>query len=195
MCRQKHLTAALGLSWNECHGHGERTRSTVGCSSLSYAGLNQVQGLIAGCPERVQPMVEEGDDIGLWPFDGALVDLLESRSIVIVETYPTEFYGHLGFRLGSGSGNGKQSQSARQAVAKHLLTAALQLGCEFSNAAHEAVGAGFGPRRDGEDSFDAMVGVLGMLKHLHASKPIDAPANPAVWSVEGWILGQCPGQT
>ena len=47
-------------------------------------------------------MVEEGDDIGLWPFDGALVDLLESRSIVIVETYPTEFYGHLGFCLGSG---------------------------------------------------------------------------------------------
>jgi hypothetical protein len=87
-------------------------------------------------------MVEEGDATGLWPFDGALVDLLKSRSVVIVETYPTEFYDHLGFRLGSGKGNGKQSQPARQAVAKHLLTTAVQLGCEFSDAAHEAVAGG-----------------------------------------------------
>lgn len=138
-------------------------------------------------------MIDEGGDIGLWPFDGALLALLESRSAVIVETYPTEFYAHLGFRLGDGKGNGKQSLSARQAVSKHLLTVAAQLACEFTEAAHEAVTGGFGPRRDGEDAFDAMVGVLGILKYLHASEPIDAPADPAVQSVEGWILGQRQG--
>jgi len=197
MCRQEHLTAALGLTWDELHRRCERKTAErrAACPLFWTLGGNQVgKGSIAGWRECVQPTVDEGGDIGLWPFDGALLALLESRSVVIVETYPTEFYAHLGFRLGGGKGNGKQSPSARQAVSKHLLTAAAQFGCEFTEAAHEAVTGGFGPRRDGEDPFDAMVGVLGILKCLHASEPIDAPADRAVQSVEGWILGQRPGQ-
>lgn len=195
MCKREHLTSALGLTWDELHRRCERKTADrrAACPLFWTLGGNQVgKGSIAGWRECVQPMVDEGGDIGLWPFDGPLLALLGSRSTVIVETYPTEFYAHLGFRLGGAKGNGKQSPSARRAVSKHLLMMAAQLGCEFTTAAHEGVTGGFGSGRDGEDPFDAMVGVLGILKCLHASELIDAPADPAVQSIEGWILGQRP---
>lgn len=195
MCRQEHLTTALGLTWDELHRRCERKTADrrAACPLFWTLGGNQVgKASIAGWRDCVQPMVDEGTDVRLWPFDGALRDLLKSASVAIVETYPTEFCGHLGFRLGGVKGNGKQSQGARQKVSNHLLTAAAQLGCEFSDVAHEAVKSGFGPRRDGEDPFDATVGVLGILQYLHANEPSEAPDDPAVRSVEGWILGQDP---
>ncbi|TLN17671.1 hypothetical protein FDZ74_07335 [bacterium] len=52
---------------------------------------------------------------------------------------------------------------------------------------------GFGDRPNGEDLFDAVVGLLGMLQVLRGERTNAAPASPVVRRVEGWILGQSAG--
>jgi hypothetical protein len=49
---------------------------------------------------------------------------------------------------------------------------------------------GFGSSKSGEDPFDALIGLLGMIEVVDARRPEGyAPtANAAAW--EGWILGQ-----
>ena len=55
---------------------------------------------------------------------------------------------------------------------------------------------GFGPSPGGEDAFDALVGVLGMINVALGRRPAGIPAvastsqRPAWVAVEGWILGQ-----
>ena len=101
---------------------------------------------------------------------------------------PAEFYGHLGVRFPGGKDGGKRSPSARTQLAKPLLAATSAIDADLSRA-HQAVTTGFGSSRDGND-FDAMVGLLGILKHLRAGSVTEPTLDPAVTSVEGWILAQ-----
>lgn len=191
-CKREHLEEALEVSWREllrlCERGTEERRAA--CPLFWTLGGNQVgKAAISGWREFVQPMLSAGAHVGLWPFDGPLADLLRSRSCVIVETYPTEFYGHLDLKFASGKGQGKRSQSARKRLASRLLEEAEALDTQLFEDARDAVTGGFGPHGDGEDAFDAMVGLLGMLKHLHTGLHVEAPADPAI-DVEGWIVGQ-----
>ena len=57
-------------------------------------GAKQVgRAAIAGWSQFLVPAL---DRIRLWPFEGALRDLCSPLSVVVCETYPAEFYGHLG---------------------------------------------------------------------------------------------------
>ena len=47
----------------------------------------------------------------------------------------------------------------------------------------------FGARNDGEDRFDAVVGLLGMLDVVLGNLPSGEPEDDTT-RVEGWILGQ-----
>jgi hypothetical protein len=49
---------------------------------------------------------------------------------------------------------------------------------------------GFGPEESGEDSFDAVVGLLSMLDVVLNYRAAGAPLDPTVRRVEGWIFGQ-----
>jgi hypothetical protein len=49
---------------------------------------------------------------------------------------------------------------------------------------------GFGPSSSGEDPFDAVVGLFGMIDTLHRGAEPDLPDDPAIRSVEGWMSGQ-----
>lgn len=49
---------------------------------------------------------------------------------------------------------------------------------------------GFGATQVGEDQFDAVVGLLGMLAVVLGIRAEGAPKDGAVSSVEGWIFGQ-----
>jgi hypothetical protein len=51
---------------------------------------------------------------------------------------------------------------------------------------------GFGPSPAGEDPFDAVVGLFGMIDTLHRAVEPELPDDPAIRSVEGWIFGQHP---
>jgi len=79
-------------------------------------GGNQVgKGAISGWREMIVPRL---DDIGLWPFDGRLADLLDTRPCVIAETYPGDVYRQLGMPRGGWS---KRRQVDRQRIAKMMI--------------------------------------------------------------------------
>jgi hypothetical protein len=63
----------------------------------------------------------------------------------------------------------------------------------FSQEAAKSIDQGFGPRKDGEDAFDALAGLLSMIEVVDGRRSeghgIDGPQRQ--W--EGWILGQAPG--
>jgi len=49
---------------------------------------------------------------------------------------------------------------------------------------------GFGSGAAAEDDFDAVVGLFGMLNVILGFRAEGAPDDPAIRSVEGWIVGQ-----
>lgn len=195
MCTHEHLTTALGIEWDDLFRQCEQKTADrrVACPLFWTLGGNQVgKSACSGWRSAVLPMLSEGHHVGLWPFDAPLVELLQSRSYVIVETYPTEFYGHLGVRLPHPEKGGKTKRPAREHYAEQLLAEAAGLDVELSVAACHSITSGFGSSSDGEDHFDAMVGLLGILKHLHSAANVEPPPDHAVNSVEGWMLGQKP---
>jgi hypothetical protein len=143
---------------------------------------------LAGWHEVLRPALRSGEALHLWPFAGVLADLLGRGGCVVAETYPTEFYREVGLPKPFS----KRRQDDRRAAAGGLRAAAARAGLE-PNAALEAVIAdGFGPRREGENAFDAVVGLIGMLLVLRGHRPADPPADPTVRRIEGWMLGLDP---
>src|SRR5262249_60027664 len=102
---------------------------------------------------------------------------------VVAETYPAEFYGHLGvgFPAGrAGQRSGKRVQADRRANTAVLLAQAAQLCIAVDPALRSEIQKGFGPSPDGEDPFDAVVGLLGMLNVLPGGRPSGEPNTPEV---------------
>lgn len=192
MYRREDLTNGLGLSWEELHRRCDLKTASNGAASPMFWTLGGKQvgkAAISGWREFIQPLLCGGGDVALWPFDGLLPELLPRHSCVIVETYPAVMYGQLGLKFPGGKGGGKTSQPARRALGPAMLAAADRLGAHFASTARNEVLDGFGASRDGEDRFDAMTGLLGMIQHVldGASEP---PDHPSIRSIEGWMVGQ-----
>jgi hypothetical protein len=64
------------------------------CSLFWTLGANQVgRAAIIGWRDVIVPSLNSQKPVRLWPFDGPLGDLLKPGNIVVVETYPAEYYG------------------------------------------------------------------------------------------------------
>jgi hypothetical protein len=88
------------------------------CMLFWTLGGNQVgKAAISGWEELIVPNL---DEVGLWPFDGPLNDLLQRFSVVVAETYPGEVYHQLQFP--NKSKWSKRRPDGRQSVAGHLLS-------------------------------------------------------------------------
>lgn len=188
-----HLLEGLGLAryaelLRACDlGDGRRPPA---CALFWTLGPQQVgKAAIVGWRELLIPALRSGRSLGLWPFDGDLAALLASREVVLAETYPAEIYRQLGLRLGRG---GKRAQAARAALAQPLLQQARALGVSLAPALRAAILEGFGAAADGEDRFDATLGLLGMIKVVRGGRRAAPPLDPATRRIEGWILGQAP---
>ncbi|MBD0274833.1 MAG: hypothetical protein ICV73_23265 [Acetobacteraceae bacterium] len=59
-----------------------------------------------------------------------------------------------------------------------------------SPALAAAVADGFGADAAGEDRFDSVVGLLGLIGVLDGARPDFVPDDPWVRRWEGWVLGQ-----
>lgn len=192
--RQAHLLHGLGLSsMDDLRRRCERTTPDrpAACPLFWTLGGNQVgKAAITGWRDLIGPALHDpAPDIALWPFDGYLVDLLRPGRLVVTETYPAEFYRHLGVRFGGGRG-GKRSQAARRANAVPLIAQAEAAGTALDPDLSGTIRDGFGAGRDGEDRFDAVVGLLGMLDRVLGIRPFPEPSDPQIRRVEGWIFGQ-----
>lgn len=133
-------------------------------------------GLCAGAPYR------------LWPFEGGLHALLAPGQAVLAEVYPAEAMRHIGVRL-AGS---KRAQAPRRAAGEALYTAMARLRVAPEPALAAAIVDGFGVDATGEDRFDSLVGLLGLVGVIDGRRPDSVPEDPWIRRWEGWVLGQAP---
>ncbi len=159
-------------------------------------GPQQVgKAAISGWRDMLAPALRDPTlDVALWPFDGPLSRLLRPGRIVVAETYPAAYYE----RLGLATPARKRQQDYRSA-AWGALQAWMRRQEIVATAALVEIGkAGFGEEVGGEDGFDAVVGLLGMLDVVMGGRPAGTPPDERVRRVEGWILGrpweQAPGE-
>lgn len=184
------LVEGLGLATKQLLRRCDlATHARPRASALFWTlGAQQVgKAAIAGWKCLLGPALRGGVDLGIWPFDGPLERLLAERRFIVVETYPREAMAQLGLRLGRG---GKRRREARRACAKRLVALAQDLGLELDPTLEAAIRDGFGERGDGEDRFDAVVGLFGLVNVICGRLPSGEPRDATITRIEGWILGQ-----
>jgi hypothetical protein len=140
---------------------------------------------LAGWRETLRPALRERAAVALWPFAGPLDSLLTQGGCVVAETYPAEFHSELGPRRRFS----KRRQADRQSLADGLRSAAARGGLRAQPGLAQAIAGGFGPGQLGENAFDAVVGLIGMLLTLRGQRPADPPPDPSILRHEGWMLG------
>ncbi len=192
---RRHLLQGLGLeSYQDllrvCDRASEGRRAA--CAMFWTLGPQQVgKAAIVGWRDLLIPALRSDSDLVLWPFDGELGKLLSRHGVVAAETYPAEVYGHLGLRPGTGRRReSKRLQVARTAVAPRFLELAGSLGLRLEPDLCETIADGFGPSPDGEDPFDATVGLFGMVNVALGRRSPGTPCDLEIQRIEGWILGQ-----
>jgi len=189
MTRAAHA-AALGLAGPEglsrlCdRATAERP---AGAPLFWTLGANQTgKAAIAAWRDWLAPALAAGAPLRLWPFDGALRDLLAPGVAVLAETYPAEAMRQLGVRL-PGS---KRSRPARLAALPSLREAMRRLRVRPAPGLEAAIADGFGTDAAGEDRFDSLLGLLCVVSVLEGARPDFVPDDPLVRRWEGWVLGQ-----
>jgi hypothetical protein len=189
---RRQLVEGLRLeTWHSLHRRcdGATAGRQAACPMFWTLGGNQVgKAMIVGWRDLLAPARRAGVDVAIWPFDGALADLMRSHRFVVTEAYPGEIYGHLGLSL-RGLG-GKGSQAARSAAAPLLLGWARRADLALAPALRAEIGAGFGGAPGADDRFDAVVGLFGLINVVRGARPSGEPDDPVVRRIEGWILGQ-----
>jgi len=192
--RRHHLVDALGAPdyaalLRRCE---RKTATRSAAASLFWTlGAQQVgRAAVSGWAEVIAPLRRAlGAGCALWPFDGGLADCLAGARVVLAETYPAEIYARLGFGRGWSKGR-MQDRRARSAA---ILAALHGHRAIPSAAVASVIAGGFGdPADGGDDGFDAVVGLTGMLMAIRGTLPAAAPADDVVRRWEGWILGQEP---
>ena len=195
---QSHLLSALGMKTaddlrRQCERATENRRAA---SPLFWTmGAQQVgKAAISGWREVLGPGLRDPEiEMAIWPFSGRLHELLRPGRLVVVETYPAEFYHHLGVMWSSslpGQKSGKRLQTDRAANAKPLLTWAQTNGVDLHADLQHAIRNGFGSSSSGDDQFDATIGLFGMLNILLGHRVIHEPESDEIRRIEGWIFGQ-----
>jgi len=186
--RREHLYQALGLTAAQlrrrCEGSDAETLFwTLGGKQVGKAALDGWRLLSAA--GRQPP-------VALWPFAGKLTTLLDGRAgVVAAEAYPREYYRHI--RPAARTRWSKRRRDDRLAWVPGLLAWADSLGVSWAPGIHSRVAAGLSPGADGEDEFDAVVGLLGVIAVVTGALPSGEPDDdPAIAATEGWILGR-PG--
>lgn len=183
----------LGITAEECLRHCDRAHCGRGPASDMFwtLGAKAVgKATLSGWKTALRPALDEPAlSYALWPFDGSLSELPPSADAVIVETYPAEAYVQLHLGIGPGRG-AKTKQADRRGEAPRLHALAADQATQLDPALIAQIDDGFGPAASGEDPFDALVGLLGIIATLRRASQPELPGDPAVREVEGWMFGQ-----
>lgn len=160
------------------------------CSLFWTLGGNQVgRAAISGWREILIPSLRAmKTDIAIWPFDVQMDQLTEFKSAVIVETYPGDACVQIGLGA-AGRGWSKRNREHRINKAQTIKKIANEMGLDIKSI-EAAVDDGFGYSDVGEDQFDALIGLLGMLSVVLGIRDDGLPDDESVRTVEGWIFGQ-----
>lgn len=191
--KQAHLADGIGVAgmaalrrWCEFSEAG-RGAATPVFWTLGGAQVGKAAG--AFWRDVLQPGLADGR-VAVWPFEGTLDALAAPGRVVVAETYPAEVYRWFDLAI-RGPRLSKRRIADRRGDAARLLAAGAALGADFAPAAAAAVRDGF--PAGGEDAFDAMVGLIGLLATVTGARPPNDPDDAVVRRIEGWILGRKPG--
>lgn len=190
--RRQHLVDALKLSgtkelFRQCD-HPTNLRSSTNPMFWTLGPQQVGKAAISGWRDLIAPRLRRDPALHIWPFDGRLTELLTQPGIVIAETYPGEVYGHLELQIAA-SNKSKLNQEHRRQDAAQLLSWADKNQVQLTDALVSDIHNGFGDGPDGEDRFDATIGLFGMLNVIFGHRKSGEPATPTVRQTEGWILG------
>ena len=152
---------------------------TLGANQSGKAAINAWR-------DWLLPALGAGMPIRIWPFEGGLRELLAPGTAVLAEVYPAEALRHCGLAL-AGS---KRLRAARRGVAPGLLAAMAARRVVPEAALAAAVADGFGADAPGEDRFNSVIGLLGLIGVLEGIRPDYVPEDPWIRRWEGWVLGQ-----
>jgi hypothetical protein len=170
------------------HAHADRGAA---CSLFWTLGGNQVgRAAIVGWRDFLGPLLRSTEPpISIWPFEGNCTTLLNIRPCVVVETYPADACVQLG--LGApGRRWSKRKQEGRRIHSQTLTKWAKDKSIVLHDALETAVQDGFGSGAEGEDAFDATVGLLAMLNVILGHRSDGTPNDESTQKFEGWIFGQ-----
>jgi hypothetical protein len=187
--KREHLYHALGLTAPELRRVCEGTDAETLFWTLG--GKQVGKGALAGWRLLAAARYQK-PGIALWPFGGPLPRLLDGNSrIVVVETYPREYYRH--FRP-SGARQPRWSKRRREdrlTWIPSLLRWAESLGVTWEAGILRRVEEGFSAGKNGEDEFDSVIGLLALIGVVTGTIPAGEPHDhPAITTTEGWILGR-----
>jgi len=162
------------------------SKRRAACPIFWTLGGNQVgRGSLSGWVEVVKPAQAGG--AAIWPFDGTLEALAANPGLIIAETYPAEAYGHVGVRFAQAES--KTNQMHRKSKADAIHAWANRHAVELAEPVRLMIDDGFGDSKSGEDQFDALMGLLGMIEVADRRRPASEPGRVSdPW--EGWIFGQ-----
>lgn len=181
------LYAGLGLSARELRrrGDGNDAETLFWTLGAKQAGKASLHGW-----RLLRQARARGLDVALWPFDGSLACLLAGSSpFVVAETYPREFYRLIG--APPGSRWSKRRRDDRLLCIPALLEWADSLGVGWEASIRRRVTAGLSGGPTGEDEFDSIIGMLGMIGVVTGTIPAGTPSDdPDVVTTEGWVLGR-----
>jgi hypothetical protein len=187
--RREHLHLALGLTARQlrrrCEGIDAETLFwTLGGKQVGKGALAGWR-LLAAARNR-----EPG--IALWPFAGPLPGLLDGGGrLVVAETYPREYYKHVRVPGAGVTRWSKRRRADRLTWIPGVLRWATSLGVSWQGGVLRRAEEGFSDGPNGEDEFDAVVGLLAMISVVTGAVPSGEPRDdPAIASTEGWILGR-----
>jgi hypothetical protein len=152
------------------------------CCLFWTLGGNQIgKAAISGWRDVLAPALH---DVRLWPFDGRLCSLLVPGNVVVAETYPAECYGWFGEPPRS-----KGDQDERKKFGGSFLRWADAQRVVLADRLRRDIQRGF---PQGDDAFDAVVGLFGMLHVCLGQRESGEPTGCIIRRVEGWILGRKP---
>jgi hypothetical protein len=179
---EAHCCSSMDALLRRCERATESRRAA--CSLFWTLGPNQVgKAAISGWKEIINPARRLGAK--LWPFEGSLTALADVAGLVLAETYPADSYGQVGVRFAHGDSKGRQQDRAK--FANRIKNWAFSNSVALSPDLVALVDNGFGTQAEGEDAFDAVMGLLGMIEVIEGRRP-EGPMQSNKW--EGWILGQ-----
>lgn len=185
--KREHLSHKLGLdNFDDLLRRCEWAQSRIPAAGALFWTLGAKapgRGAIIGWRDVIGPALQK-EDVKLWPFDGSLGQLLHPGTIVIAETYPTQYHQW----IFDHQVVGKRRSEVRRGEGRHLLGWAESKSVALDPELHNAIQYGFS--RGGDDAFDALIGLFGMIEVALGSRPEGGHPNSKLTSIEGWILGR-----
>jgi hypothetical protein len=192
--KRLHLEEGLGISFEHLYRLCERSHNTrrAACPLFWTLGGSQVgKAAISGWRDLLSPaLADHRINLHIWPFSGTLDNLCQPDSQVVVETYPAEIYGHLGLSFTSPYRKSKRRQTDRLTFSDQLISWADANDLELTIKLKNLILEGFSSSPVGEDQFDALVGLYGMINIVLGSHTAWEPQLPQLRKIEGWIFGQ-----